>query len=140
MDALANIGPFHVYERNIPENADHENFQTAFLESGVLNYGWVGCSAVADDFDPSSDTRTIRRHTVQIAYLLALNDAGASGTTFHTRRELILNDLRTGDRTLGGACKTYGRVKSTQAVVGRDDGARPFAHRALFTLEVEEIL
>lgn len=77
-------------------------------------------------------------HEIEVAYLLAFNDACNSTETFESNLESICRDLETGDDTLGGASHTMSLPDCKE--IGDSGFYGLHVHDARITLQVVELL
>lgn len=94
----------------------------------------------ADNPSPDDETKTIRRHTVQLLGFLVHDDATASEKAWIARLDELATDLASGDATLGTTCLTYSNPTYSEAgVVGLWAGSVT-AHTVTVSFQIEEVL
>lgn len=140
--AISNVGVVHKYIRLSRELPTEQSYSSLFTESGRVNVWMITRTGVADRQLPDADNRVSRRHTIQINVFWALDDTGTDDSTsehaFQDAIDAVLNDFRTGDRTLGGAAITHSlpEVPTIDMVTFLST----LCHHAEIRLQVEEVL
>lgn len=141
LQAISSVGVVHAWPRLVRETPQSSEFQGSLVESGKLNVWMISRTGVRDRQAEDRDNRQIRVHEINIDVFWAWDDTGVKGTTsdtlFQNALEAVLDDIRTGDRTLGGAANTMslGRVSTIEPV----RYLSTLCHHAVIQLEVEEV-
>ena len=145
LGAVSGIGKVQGYYRWCPDGTNAEKFVALFLDSASpahVNVWMVTRIGTAKDKKlDDDDTSVRRRHNIVLQGYYSLTDATNSEAVFHAIVEAIMENLRTGDRTLGGACLTYELPEG--AAIAWEDWPRSGAvlcHSGRVTFQVEEIL
>lgn len=142
IDAVSGIS--NVYQRQVWTRAaaGTDAFTSLFCTGGVLQTWMITRTQTSSEACQDDDNRYRLRHAVEITGFYALDDTeGGAGTpsetTFQGIVSAVESDLRTGDRTLGGACVTH-TLPTADVLHVTFQGAT--CHLATFRFTVEEIV
>lgn len=140
LEAITEIG--YVYDRYKFTLAatQSETYKSLFVDDdNRVNFVIISRDRGGDE-QPDEDNLRIRRHTMKIMYYYSLAENDSTEHTFHDNVDLILADLESGDRTLGGACYTISLPQALldeAAAIGKRADS---VHVANITLLVDEIV
>lgn len=108
------------------------------LFGAPLNTWMLTRTARTDEKAPSDDSRYRVQHTLQLWHYFAHNDANESEATFQAAVDAVMDDLRDGDRTLGGECLTL--LPPVAPSLGLADFGGVLCHEASMVIVVEEVV
>lgn len=102
------VGMTHDYIRWTEDTDQSTDFKSKFhyAPTGRTQFWMVYDEGLADIFAQDSDRKIIRRYNTVLEGFYAHNDKGGSETAFKQIVDAVMEDLRLGDRTLGGIVNT----------------------------------
>ena len=140
VQAVSGIGNVWPRFRWFLDDVDSSAFATIAVVNDYVNV-WFVSRTDSDDTQPSdSESAWRRRHEMIIVGFFSVHDADNTEGIFQVLVDAIRDNLRTGDRTLGGAAMTYSLTKA-QGIGFETYGPSPIlCHTVTIKLTVEEVL
>jgi len=140
IDAVTGVNGVYQYLRWSKDAAGTDGWRTLFVTSGVMQTWMLTRTRQTSSICEDDDNRYRVRHDVEVQAFYALDDSAATETTFNGLVSAVCADLRTGDRTLGGACVTLTEPQAEvrHGMFGQGQGV--LSHVATIRFTVEEVL
>ena len=137
LGAIAGVENVQGYHRLVSTGVDDPTFRGLFVNGSNDLHAWRFTRTAVSQVLCGDDDDTIKRtHTIEIEGYRGIVDGSASENTFQDLLDVILDDLNTGDRTLGGVAITHslpqaGRIFAVSFY-------NVLCHAVTITLQVEE--
>lgn len=135
---IAGIGQVHDRQRFSVGKPGSPQFDGVFLVGGRLNC-WMVTRVRRRSAPVDGEAGRELTHSVLILGLYGFWDLASTGTVFDDLVDLVADDLRDGDRTLGGACVSVGEVDA-QLSIGSLQGLAENFHLAQLRFDVVEVV
>lgn len=108
LEAIPGVGRVYPYFRWTAQAPGLSEFQEQFAANGIMNVWMIRRTDRGDEKTASDDARYRVQHQVEISAFYALNNRpGTNEEEFQDLVDLVVDDLRDGDRTLGGLSLTH---------------------------------
>ena len=144
LGTITGIENVHGQIRYVDDNLEETIFKDLFVDTNNNVNTWMfSRTARAVEAVPDDSTKAKVLHTVTMQGSLSLVDAGTGSAntedTFQGLIDALCDDLRTGDRTLGGVANTHSLPQAS--TIGHAMFYRSvLCHDTTVTLTIEEIV
>lgn len=136
--AVSPTSKVHAYQRFTLGKPGSAEFSSVFLDSNGRMNAWMVTRVGRKSETIEGDDRSYIKHKALILGFYGLWDKASTDTTFDDLVDAVAENLRNGDRTLGGACQSFGEIDASMSI-GDLQGLAESFHFVQMRFEVMEL-